>query len=446
MTKDIELIWPGKERTLLYIDDRGRPVWGGDEDLRGCGLKELGCYGKSSGGNLLIEGENLFALKALEPELSGAVKCVYIDPPYNTGGGHRRYHDSLPSGLWLSMMKPRLEALKDFLSDDGFIFVHIDSSELGHLRVLMDELFGGRNFLCQICWQRSPRRTVLGQGRSPIITILEYILVYAKDRSRGRLKKLVKRVRATERVMAQYRVLFRGGKKRLVRDFCDERSGAPVRIWTFDDFYIKTLPAKTTKSEYIELFDELYQSVSIHKEHTFLQRVLGLLSPTKAYLVEYVPRRGKRAGRKVEQIFYRGRRLLPAGDHATVGEDSEIYRLRDMDNLWTDDEIGVTGSSGEGGADLRRGKKPESLLKRVLEISTEPGDLVLDAFLGSGTTSAVAHKTGRRWVGIERNPHIFKSALERLISVVDGRDTGGVSRETGWRGGGGFRHLVVERR
>jgi adenine-specific DNA-methyltransferase len=195
--------------------------------------------------------------------------------------------------------------------------------------------------------------------------------------------------------------------------------------------------------DYLKHFDSLYESVGIHAEHSFMQRILAMLRPGKAYCVEYTPSRGKNAGREISEFFINGRKMLPAKDYAMIGEDGEIYRTSDMDNLWSDEEIGVTGIASEGASEFKRGKKPEELLKRVVELSTSPGDWVLDSFLGSGTTAAVAHKLGRKWIGIELGEHAETLCLPRLKRVVSGEDQTGISRQVGWKGGGGFRYCVL---
>ncbi len=393
--------------------------------------------------NLLVKGDNLPVLKTLVDGLSEKVKLVYIDPPYNTGNGCRLYMDSLSPEGWLSMMEPRLRLLRELLREDGFIFVHIDCNELGHLRVLMDDIFGRENFVSQITWQRAPRRTILGQGQSPLITVTEYILLYARDIRFGRLRRLKKKMPATQRIMKQYRTIVNlSGGKRLFREFTNTNNSTPVRIWEYESFSISSLPASISPREYISLFDSLYQSVSLHSEHSFIQRILRLLKPHKAYLVEYTPSRGKRRGTVVSEIFINGRKMLPLRDYAIPGRGQELYRMVDMDNLWTDDDICVTGISGEGGVNFRRGKKPEALIRRIVELSTVPEDLVLDCFLGSGTTASVAHKLRRRWIGIEKEDFIETICIPRLERVVSGRDRTGITREVNWQGGGGFVYCV----
>jgi len=454
MSKRLELVWPNKDKVLLGLDEHGKPIWGTKADIETRILVQLAAIGQTNsdnpndlyeqGDNLLIKGDNLLALKALERHFAGKIKCIYIDPPFNTGNAFEHYDDGLEHTIWLSMMKARLEILKKLLRKDGFIFVHIDYNELGYLRVLMDEIFGRQNFVNQISWQRAPQRTVLGQGQTAIITILEYLLIYGKDAAVGKLNHLQKRIKATNNVMSQYRVLLDlSEEKELVKEFINENNNTPIRIWEFKSYKVKTLPSRISKAEYFAHFEALYESAGIHAEHSFMQRILAMLRPGKAYCVQYTPSRGKNAGKELSEIFINGRKMLSAKDYAMVGEDGEIYRTSDMDNLWTDEEIGVTGIASEGAVEFKRGKKPEELLKRVIELSTAPGDWILDSFLGSGTTAAVAHKLGRKWIGIELGKQAETLCLPRLKRVVSGEDQTSVSKQVDWKGGGGFRYCVL---
>ncbi|TAK54783.1 MAG: site-specific DNA-methyltransferase, partial [Bacteroidetes bacterium] len=346
--------------------------------------------------------------------------------------------------IWLSMMKARLEVLKKLLHKSGYMFVHIDYNQIGYLRVLMDEIFGRRNFVAQISWQRSPQRTVLGQGQTPIITIVEYILIYARDASTGKLKHIQKKINATRNVMNQYRILLTLSEdKKLVKEFVNENNDTPVRIWQFNSYDIKTLPSTVSKQEYVKYFNKLFEPVGIHSEHSFMQRIITMFKRDKAYLVEYTPSKGKSADTETAECFINGRKMLSAKNYASVGDDGEIYRISDMDNLWTGEEIGVTGIAKEGGFEFKRGKKPEELIKRVIELSTSPDDWMLDSFLGSGTTSAVAHKMRRKWIGIELGDHAETHCLPRLKMVINGKDQTGISKDVDWVGGGGFRYCVL---
>lgn len=408
-----------------------------DEELMPRELELIESVGDPKSENMLIRGENLISLRSLEKEFAGNIKLIYIDPPFNTGQDFEDYEDGLEHSIWLSMMENRLRLAKKFLSPAGLIFVHIDYNEIANLKLLMDEVFTRDNYITLISWQRAPERTVLGQGQTELITLTEYLLVYSRNKDKGKLNRINKRVKATKNVMEQYRIYVEKGEKHLVKKW--EENGTPIKIWEYDDYNLIPLSNKTSKSEYIKKFAHLHESVGIHKEHSFMQRILKLLKTKKLYCVEYTPTKGKSAGVETSEIFFNGRKLLPAKNYAEIGDDGEIYRTTDMNNFWTSEEIGVTGISSEGDVELKRGKKPETLMKRIIDLATKENDIVLDFFAGSGTTGAVAHKMGRKWIMVEiRKDMIREKALKRMKNVVHG-DTTGISKEVGWKGGGGFK-------
>ena len=453
----LELNWINKDRSLLYeIDEnegRGiKPVWVDKDDIRVSeprNLKLVEEYGSPDNENMLIKGDNLLALRSLvemfkNRDEKDKVKCIYIDPPFNTGNAFENYDDNLEHSQWLTMMRDRLHQLKKLLAKRGFIFVHIDEREVAYLKILMDEIFGLSNFQTMITWQRAPQRTVLGQGQTAIITIAEYILCYSRNFTQGKLKHIKKQYKATDKIMSQYRLTLTLGGEELVEQFQNGENNSPVSIYKYSYYQANTLPTRTSKSEYITRFSEFYQSVGIHEEHSFMQRILERLHDDVLYRIEYVPTRGKSAGKVVSSYILNRRKLLPAHEYASIGSDGEIYRTVDMNNIWLDDEINVTGIAKEGGVNLRRGKKPEALIKRIIELSTDLGDLVLDSFLGSGTTVAVARKMDRRWIGIEIGEHAETLVIPRLKRVITaGEDRTGISKVVNWKGGGGFRYYIV---
>lgn len=454
MSSKLELRWPRKGEHVLQNPASGKREFCGNAPLPFCPLIDLEAYGSEQQeqcageqSNLLIKGENLFALQALQRTHAGSVKLIYIDPPFNTGNDFEAYDDNFQHSVWASMMRERLEIMRELLREDGVIFVQIDFNEVGYLRVILDEVFGRDNFITMISWQRAPERTVLGQGQTPIITILEYILAYARHNpaAKSKLNRIKKRIKATREVMSQYRTIvqYTPENKELVWEFENETNRTSVKIWKYGTHRLQTLSPNIGRAEYFEKFRNLHQSVGVHEEHSFLQKVLRGLKDDLLYKVQYTPSRGKRAGAQVEGLFLNGRRLLPAREYAELGEDEEVYRTADMNNLWTDDEINVTGIAAEGGVELKRGKKPEALIKRIVQIGSNEGDLVLDCFSGSGTTGAVAHKMGRRWVMVEAIEKLVKDSVGRLQRVVSGKDQTGISEEVKWRSGGGFRYLEV---
>ena len=451
MRNRLELVWPYKEKVLLGQDERGKPIWGTRKDIENRILWQLDAVGElnaenpndlyDQGDNLLIKGNNLLALKTLERHFAGKIKCVYIDPPFNTGSAYEHYDDGLEHTIWLSMMKGRLELLKKLLRRDGVIFVHIDFNELGPLQVLMDEIFGRKNFVSLITWQRTPEITFLGQGQSPLITITEYLIVYARNFEANQLNRVKKKILATSRVMQQYNLIGELGDKEFIENIEDANAGT-VKVYRYSKASIKRIPSSISKREYVKDFGKIFRHARVNPDNSFLFRMMNMFDPEKVFSIVYKPRTGKSAGKETESIFHKRNQLWPALANAFV-EKGENYRSADMSNWWGNDEISATKIANEGGVEFRRNKKPEALIKRILKISTSPGDWVLDSFLGSGTTAAVAHKLGRKWIGIELGEQAETHCRPRITRVVKGEDQTGISKEVSWKGGGGFRYCVL---
>jgi len=459
MSKRLELVWPDKDKVLLGLDENGKPIWGTKADLETRLLVQLEAVGETSpdnlndlyeqGDNLLIKGDNLLALKALEQHFAGKIKCIYIDPPFNTGNAFEYYDDGLEHTIWLSMMKARLEILRKLLKEDGVIFLHLNNIEVGYSRILLDEIFGRSNFISQIAWERS-QRTLLGQGESPIIDTTEYILCYARKKLACQLNKLPKKYPVEDRTLKQYNKLFYpSAQKKLAEEF-DDSYGNPVKIYKYDSCRIETISWSDAENRYEELLEvyvrnheKVIRFSNQQEESSFQQFLISKMDGKSLYEVQYTPSRGKRKGKGIS-IFYYGRDVVLFLRDYTEKIGNTIYKQDDMNNFWTRQEIPMTGIANEGGVEMRRGKKPEALIKRILDTSTNnPNDWVLDSFLGSGTTAAVAHKIGRKWVGIEFGDQAETHCLPRLKRVVSGEDQTGISKQVGWRGGGGFRYCVL---
>jgi adenine-specific DNA-methyltransferase len=349
--------------------------------------------------NLLIQGDNLEALKALLPFYRGQVKCIFIDPPYNTKSAFEHYDDNLEHSQWLSMMLPRLQLLRELLREDGSIWVTIDDNEGHYLKVMMDEVFGRRNFVATNVWQKRYSR----DNNSAIGDVHDYVLCYAKDALR--FKDTRNLIEPDEKTRSAYRNPNSDprGPWRLV-----PMSGAELRP-------NQQYPVKTPNGKIIYPPEGRHWSVL---EPKFLE----LVSEGKVFF-------GKNGDSAPGLIRY----------------FSEIKGLVPW-TWWPHEDVGHTDESKKeihalfGKSDAFGTPKPERLMKRVLDIATNPGDLVLDSFLGSGTTAAVAHKMGRRWIGIEMGEHAATHCLPRLQKVIDG-EQGGISAAMGWQGGGGFRFM-----
>ena len=345
--------------------------------------------------NRLIFGDNLLALKALEQEFTGKVKCVFIDPPYNTGSAFAHYDDGLEHSIWLGLMRDRLEIIKRLLSDDGSLWITIDDNEAHYLKVLCDEVFGRGNFVGNIVWQHS----IQGKNDAKLLSLHHnYVLVYRK--SDLFIRNLLPR---TEEHNTNYRNpdndpkgAWRSGDVRspnyrenlryIVRTPGGKEIQPPPNGWRWSE---DTFNEKVKTGEISFLDDET--------------RVLR-----KIYLAD-------QAGRVPESIWF----------------GKEAGTTRDASNHLASIIKGVSFDT----------PKPEQLIERILQIATNPGDLVLDSFAGSGTTGAVAHKMGRRWIMVELGEHCHTHIIPRLQKVIDGEDQGGISKAVNWQGGGGFRYF-----
>lgn len=403
----LELTWAGKNarshpEPRILMEDKSR------------------AYGDPDSTNMLIHGDNLLALKSLEADFAGQVKCIYIDPPYNTGNAFEHYDDGYEHSIWLSLMRDRLEILRDLLSDDGSIWIQIDDNEQAYLKVLCDEIFGRQNFISTIAIKMS---TVSGvktaHKEKTIIKEKEFVLVYAKNSSALRFKP---QYIPKEDWNAEFQYyLEKNGSSdsddwsvRNLKDVLKE-NGIELGSGDFNKFIAQNA-------------DKIWRRAFIRNEY----KELSQNNPDKIFYVN--------KGEDNEHYYYRGREMYFLKDqyHECFTEDGIInatsYLLGD---IWSDINTGKLFN--EGGVEFRNSKKPEFLVGRILDMVTNPGDLVLDSFLGSGTTAAVAHKMGRRWIGIELGDHAYTHCQTRLQKVVDGTDTGGISKAVNWTGGGGFK-------
>ena len=344
--------------------------------------------------NVLVHGDNLLALKALEADYAGKVKCVCIDPPYNTGSAFTHYDDGVEHSVWLSLMRDRLEIMRTLLADDGSLWVFVDDSEAHYLKVMLDELFGRGNFMGSITWQHS----VQGKNDSKTISLHHnYILVYSKG----------------------------------------------------DTFEMKRLPrlAKHNKAYSNPDDDPLgeWRSGDVRSPNHRDNLKYEVVTPSG----NVIPPPDK--GWRWQKSTFDSK--VATGEISFVNDETRVLRkiyLRDQkgriaESIWFGDEVGTTREATSELATLLTETvpfptpKPERVIERILTIATDPDDLVLDSFLGSGTTAAVAHKMRRQWIGIELGDHAFTHVVPRLKKVVDGQDPGGVTEAQEWTGGGGFR-------
>lgn len=396
-------------------------------------------YGENDTGNLLIHGDNLLALKALEKDYSGKIKCIYIDPPYNTGSAFEHYDDNLEHSIWLNLMKKRLEILKKLLSNDGMIFVQIDDNEQAYLTVLMDEIFGRKNHLNTICVKMSEATGVkMTHSNKRLPKLKEYILVYKKKDVKIKEIKIPK-----EKWDSEYKLLMTNitkEKLEIVKQIMSDENSTSDDIEQADEIL------KNIETQNIEEYFKK-QGIKEAKEKEKFKydnawRILRDVATTGGAKELADDKRKKNNGNYFLIKTKQNKIYLIKNNYNLEAEQPRIKMLFAEDylminpcDLWLD--ITTTGLEAEGGVEFRNSKKPEKLIKRCIEISTNEGDYVLDSFLGCGTTCAVAHKMNRKWIGIEMGEHCYTRSKVRIDNVIDG-DKSGISHEYSWNGGGGY--------
>lgn len=380
--------------------------------------------------NRLIFGDNLLALKALEQEFTGEIKCVYIDPPYNTGSAFEHYDDSVEHSLWLSMMRDRLFLLKKLMSPDGFMCCHIDDSEGHYLKVLLDEVFGRSNYLTTLYVQvRYPSKTL--KQDMDFHKEIEQVHIYRKEY--GAKPNLITKKGSFDKFkyyideLEEGREITLGGKKVVVF----EKNQYRIREGEGSEDGLKEIWATGTilDGNSSGRFFRDYFAGRVNVDGLgVLYKVFGIGDDKFPYRYFTGPKRdGATKGK-----YFQG---VPM---SSLGDDAEEATLP-IENFY--DLAGNFGNCRhEGGVEFRSGKKPEALLHIILKHFSNSGDWVLDSFAGSGTTGAVAHKMGRRWIAVELREQCDTHILPRLSNVINGSDDTGISKLVNWKGGGGFRY------
>ncbi|WP_447400530.1 site-specific DNA-methyltransferase [Vibrio harveyi] len=401
----LELTWIGKEKRPR-LEPR---IFLEDPELSYQGEPKEGTFGD----NLLIHGDNLLALKALEQDYAGKVKCVFIDPPYNTGSAFSHYEDGLEHSMWLSLIRDRLLILQSLLSREGSIWITIDDAEGHYLKVLCDEIFGRSNFIGQVTWQKT---TSIHNNAILFSSNTDMVLAYAKNIeffSMGRIPR-------SERNTQDYK----------------NQDNDPRGPWASSPLHVSLTSGQRGK------------------QYALTGKSTGLYPIVGPNGQEVYPPKGRCWAYSPETIKdYESQNLIWWGKD---GNNQPRLKRFIKDNkegvvpstLWLSEDV---GHNQEAKAEnntllpdldkLFSTPKPERLLERVIRLSTKPGDLVLDSFAGSGTTGAVAQKMGRRWIMVELGDHCETHIVPRLRKVIDGEDQGGISKSVNWQGGGGFRYL-----
>lgn len=400
----LELRWPNKDKALYYDITSADYEWVDKKDPRVTEpriLIEKDLYGDTKTENILIKGDNLLALKALQQDFQRKIKLIFIDPPYNTGNAFVQYDDGMEHSLWMGLMQSRLEALYKLLSPDGSMWITIDDDESHYLKVMCDEIFGRNNFVANVIWEKkySPQNDARWLSDSH-----DHILVYAKNKATWRPNPLPR----TEFMNAQYK----------------NPDNDPRGVWMSDNPSVKTYSASTDfpitipsgrvvnppKSRSWRFSEEKLKELIKDNRIWFGKEGNGL-PRLKTFLSEV------QDGAVSKTIWYR----------AEVGDNQEAKREV---KAFNDDDTFAT-------------PKPERLLNRIIDLGSNKGDWVLDSFGGSGTTGAVAHKKGRKWIMVEIGDHAETHIIPRMQKVVSGKDPGGISNAVDWRGGGGFKYFEL---
>lgn len=410
---------------------------------------ELSCGEQSE--NMIIKGDNLEALKALLPYYKGQVKCIYIDPPYNScKADDILYDDNIEHSQWLTIMYPRLELLRDLLREDGVIFVQLDDDEMAYMKVILDEVIGRGNFINQVSVKMKQTSGASGGGEDKKLKKnVEYILIYAKNMQyfnkfneileEEDLFELIDEMREDGKSWKYTRVMTSLGEREFFKEIQDG-TGKPIKIYKHTNVEMKPIKELmqqenlTEEQCYFKYFDKIFRDTNA--QSSIRTRVMEANEGHEFLSIEYYPISGKNKN-KLTTLYYKGLKcdLIAWLSDVAVKKKNKIVKLEKLGTYW--DGFPLNNLTKEGKVLFPKGKKPEALLQRVLELITNQGDLVLDSFLGSGTTAAVAHKMGRKYIGIEMGEHAITHCVPRLKAVIDG-EQGGISKTLNWQGGGGF--------
>lgn len=355
-------------------------------------------YGDANSENMLIQGDNLEALKSLLPYYAGQVKCIYIDPPYNTRSAFEHYDDNLEHSIWLSTMYPRLEMLRDLLANDGSIWVSIDDNESHYLKILMDEVFGRNNFISNVVWQK--KYTVANDSKW-LSDSHDHILVYASNKELWRPYRL--------------------GRSEEMNDRYRNPDNHPKGPWKATPLYAKRSGSEKERNFKFKFKNGVVWSAPPGTSPRFPEETLRQMDENDEIWFGVDGKANPSRKTFLNELKISNPPTPTVWLHSDVGNNHEA---REQSKLFNPNDPFPT-------------PKPERLIQRILELASSEGDLVLDSFLGSGTTAAVAHKMGRRYIGIEMGDHAVTHCVPRLKKVIEG-EQGGISEAIQWQGGGGF--------
>ena len=397
--------------------------------------------------NLIIKGNNLLALSSILKRYEGKVKCIYIDPPYNTGSDSFKYNDNFNHSTWLIFMRNRLKLAYKLLKSDGYLFVQCDDNEQAYLRVLIDEIFNKDNFI-NVVTVKTKIGGVSGssEGKS-LKDATEFINIYAKNKSESLLNLIYVKT-PLNKYIQQYQDDGKSWKyTSIITNMSGKKKVKEIDGFTFysyDTFETKSVTrfAKdnglTVDEVYNKYNDKIFRTTNA--QSSIRQTVISETKDINSVIVgcEYIPTKGKNKGNLVE-ILYKdtNRNMLMFLSDCVQKEGNNYYYLEKVSTLW--DDIQYNNISKDGGVDFANGKKPETLIKRVLDLATKKNDIILDFHLGSGTTCAVAHKMQRQYIGIEQLNYGENDSVVRLNNVINADKTGvSTNEDINWQGGGSF--------
>lgn len=396
--------------------------------------------------NLIIKGNNLLALHTLKGKFSGQVKLIYIDPPYNTGSDSFLYNDRFNHSAWLTFMKNRLEIAKELLSSDGMIFVQTDDKEHAYLKVLMDSIFENKYLNTVVIKAKTSSGASGGGEDKKLKKNVEFILVYANSEAQINIQQkpfplteYIQERKDEGKTFAYTNVLVNEGTLEKIGETVDGR-GEKIELFDVRGYETKSVSALAREEGisiddvYLKYLDKIYTTENA--QTSIRDRVRNAVEDEGYTIARYVPVSGKNKGKLTDVGFIGGtKRLVSFLSATTYIEDGVAYKTEKAGTLWED--ISWSSIKSEGGVEFPSGKKPEKLLQRIIASATSKNDIVLDFFMGSGSTQATALKMGRRFIGLEQMDSQIEKATTRIGNVISGEQTG-ISKDVNWQGGGSF--------
>lgn len=433
MSRKLELVWPNKDKVLLRLDEHGEPVWGTWDDLDTRLLIQQAHYGDPGAENMLIRGNNLLALQSLLASgYQSRVKFIYIDPPFNTGNAFQYYDDGFEHSIWLALLRDRLRLLECLVRNDGLICIHIDHHEYAYLKVLADEIFGRNNYIDTLSVQVRHEDRILKRDK-PMHAVIEYVLLYAGDSSEFSIAKRLRDNTDVSQYAYDIQVSGEGRTERI--------GGKDVQIFSPHEYEIHSGKPSAGKLKKINIrgsikegnssgrYYEAYLAPRLEIDgYAALYRVPGIGADALGYRYFIHPTEPRyRNGHYFQGVPLNRADIIEIPYPNFIDMTDQYNRVQE-----------------EGAVEFRNAKKPEALISFLLNLaSPKPDDIVLDSFAGSGTTGAVAHKLGCKWIMVEIGEHAETLIIPRMRRLISGQDPTGISQEVGWSGGGGFTYYTL---